>query len=51
MLAAEENQTYYPLKQYVGNDFAERIFIPSILETDLAPLNVSQDFGEEDEKA
>ena len=51
VLAAEENQTYYPLKQYVGNDFAERIFIPSILETDLAPLNVSQDFGEEDEKA
>lgn len=52
-LSTAENQTYYPLEQYVGSDLRGRVLIPSILETDLTELSVSHDFGEgyEDEAA
>ncbi|MCI8630912.1 MAG: hypothetical protein HFG67_01395 [Firmicutes bacterium] len=48
LLGAEENQTYYPLEQYVGSELRGRVLIPSILETDIAPLRITRDFGEAD---
>lgn len=49
-LSTAENQTYYPLEQYVGSDLKGRVLIPSILETDLAEVFVSRDFGEGNEE-